>query len=211
MRRILCSQRARARRVAAAAFAPVSVPVPWSCRFYCTKPPQEPLQASATPTPTPPPPPQAQAQAQAPPAPRSEPSPAAAPDTRAVDSDGDAAASPAQNVLRSLAAVADAAKVATAGINEEQYLAVGCAVVALVVWYWTSAATRRVRRLCDASEATVRDSLRSIEEQMVDLKKKWETDMKSREAQVRAVQQQNSDLTKHIDQLSSELKRCQID
>lgn len=92
--------------------------------------------------------------------------------------------------------------------KDEYAVPVVCVVVVFATHYWLSARSRRIDRMCEAAADRCNKDLDNLKDQVNTLRKKWESDMKDRETAVREVLQQNSELTKSIDQMTTALKQC---
>ena len=92
--------------------------------------------------------------------------------------------------------------------KEETYLPLICLIFMGILWYWMSSSHRRVARMCESSRALSLAKLKEVKDDLARLEKTWKDSLKSREEQIRQVQEQNSDLTRVIDQMTSELRRC---
>jgi TolA-binding protein len=83
-----------------------------------------------------------------------------------------------------------------------------CLLVTIIVTYWIDSNHRRVVRLNEAALASAQEQLKELKGEITRLDEVWTSQMTGREEQIRQVQEQNSELTRLIDQLTSQLRQC---
>jgi hypothetical protein len=91
---------------------------------------------------------------------------------------------------------------------QEYQVGAACCVFLLALWYVLSSSRRSIKRQCESTEAQTKEALEQFTTELNSLKNRWESDMNTREAQVRLLQEQNAQQTKSIDQLTAALKQC---
>lgn len=77
-------------------------------------------------------------------------------------------------------------------------------------WYWNEASYRRVDRQCETLETQARERTKQLGEVVKKTESTWHDDVKSKEALLNKVQQENLRLAKLLDDVSNYLKKCDI-
>lgn len=92
--------------------------------------------------------------------------------------------------------------------HDDYVVAVACAGLIAVLWYWNEASYRKTRRLCETAVERAEDQLARTTREVEQVMARWEDAQKSREDRMVVAVAKNAEMAKKVDAMAVLLKRC---